>query len=47
MLAYQNSELIQELAAQLVFGAFDADGKLPVTVDERFKVNDGLSYNFV
>lgn len=42
ILAHQNSELTQELGAQLVFGAFDADGKLPVTVDNRFKVNDGL-----
>jgi len=43
VLAYQDSELIEELSAQIVFGAFDADGKLPVTVDERFKVNDGLT----
>ncbi len=43
VLAYQNTELIQELAAQLVFGAFGADGKLPVTIDQRFKLNDGLS----
>lgn len=43
ILAHQNSELTQELAAQLIFGAFDANGKLPVTVDPRFKVNDGLS----
>ena len=42
ILAYQNNRLTQELAAQLVFGAFDASGKLPVTVDNRFKLNDGL-----
>jgi beta-glucosidase-like glycosyl hydrolase/CubicO group peptidase (beta-lactamase class C family) len=43
ILAYQNTPLIQELAAQLVFGAFDATGKLPVTVDKRFKTGDGLT----
>ncbi len=42
ILAHQNSDLTQELAAQLVFGAFNANGKLPVTVDKRFRVNDGL-----
>lgn len=42
ILAHQNSDVTQELAAQLVFGAFTANGKLPVTVDSRFHVNDGL-----
>ncbi len=40
--AYQNNKLTQELAAQLIFGAFDATGKLPVTIDKRFKLNDGI-----
>jgi beta-glucosidase-like glycosyl hydrolase/CubicO group peptidase (beta-lactamase class C family) len=42
IVAYQNSDLVQELAAQLVFGAFEANGKLPVTVDKWFKLNDGF-----
>lgn len=42
ILAYQNNPLTQELAAQLVFGAFDATGKLPVTVDKRFQPGSGL-----
>lgn len=42
ILAYQNNRLTQELAAQLIFGANDATGKLPVTVDSRFKLNDGI-----
>lgn len=42
ILAYQNTRLTQELAAQLIFGAFDGNGKLPVTIDKRFKVNDGI-----
>ena len=42
ILAYQNNTLTQELAAQLVFGAIGADAKLPVSVDQRFKLNDGI-----
>lgn len=43
IMAYQNNRLTQELAAQLVFGAFDASGVLPVTIDDRFKAGEGLS----
>lgn len=42
IVAYQNTNLIQELAAQLIFGASGANGKLPVTIDYRFKLNDGI-----
>lgn len=42
ILAHQDNVLTQELAAQLVFGAFGTNGKLPITVDNRFKVNHGL-----
>ncbi|SDR91045.1 glycoside hydrolase family 3 N-terminal domain-containing protein [Christiangramia echinicola] len=40
--AYQDSELAQELAAQLIFGGVGASGKLPVTVGEKFEAGDGL-----
>jgi beta-N-acetylhexosaminidase len=43
ILAYQNNRLTQELAAQLVFGAFDATGRLPVTIDERFGINHSIN----
>ena len=39
---YQDSEISQEVAAQLIFGAIGAKGKLPVTVNNHFKVRDGL-----
>ncbi|MDR2910456.1 MAG: serine hydrolase [Bacteroidales bacterium] len=42
IMAYQNLPLTQELAAQLIFGAFEANGKLPVSVDMNFKAGDGL-----
>ena len=43
IVAYQNNKLTQELAAQLIFGAFDTTGKLPVTVDSRFKLKSGIT----
>ena len=39
LVAYQNSKLAQEKAAQLIFGAIPAIGKLPVTANEVFPVN--------
>jgi beta-N-acetylhexosaminidase len=42
ILAYQNNQLTQELAAQAVFGAFDLNGRLPVTIDNRFPVTSGI-----
>lgn len=43
ILAYQNNQLTQELAAQLVFGAFGTAGRLPVTIDARFGINSGIN----
>lgn len=45
--AYQNTSLTQELTAQLIFGAFGATGKLPVTIDPRFRLNDGIQTNAI
>jgi beta-N-acetylhexosaminidase len=42
VMAYEDSKSAQELSAQLLFGAFDASGKLPVSIDENFKVGSGL-----
>ncbi|NQU55052.1 MAG: serine hydrolase [Bacteroidetes bacterium] len=42
ILAYQNNKLTQKVAAQLVFGATNASGKLPVSIDNRFKLQDGI-----
>lgn len=43
VLAYQDNKTTKELAAQLLFGAFGANGKLPVTVDSRFTVGSGIT----
>lgn len=42
IVSYQNSELAQDLSAQLIFGARSASGKLPVSCGEDFPVGSGL-----
>lgn len=39
VLSYQNSKVAQELSAQLIFGAREAKGKLPVSLGEDFPLN--------
>ncbi|NAY91252.1 serine hydrolase [Muricauda sp. JGD-17] len=41
VVAYQNSDVAQEKAAESIFGAFGARGKLPVSVHSEFPVNTG------
>lgn len=42
LVSYQNSTISQELSAQLLFGVFQAKGKLPVSIGEDFKEGTGL-----
>jgi beta-glucosidase-like glycosyl hydrolase/CubicO group peptidase (beta-lactamase class C family) len=42
VMAYEDSELTQELAAQMIFGAIDVKGKLPVSVGSLFKSGEGM-----
>ncbi|MEI7525916.1 MAG: glycoside hydrolase family 3 N-terminal domain-containing protein [Mariniphaga sp.] len=42
VVGYQESPESQDLAGQLLFGAFGAEGKLPVTVNQTFHSGDGL-----
>ena len=42
IVSYQNSKLSQELSAQLLFGAFKANGKLPVSIKNIFLEGSGL-----
>ncbi len=39
VMSYQNSEISQKLSAQLIFGAREAKGKLPVSLGEDFPLN--------
>ncbi|MBP6372895.1 MAG: serine hydrolase [Flavobacterium sp.] len=43
IMAYQNSDVAQEVAAELIFGAISAKGTLPVTAHAEFPVHAGLS----
>ncbi len=42
VVSYQNSEIAQIVSASLLFGAIESKGKLPVSINQDFKVNDGL-----
>jgi beta-glucosidase-like glycosyl hydrolase/CubicO group peptidase (beta-lactamase class C family) len=42
VVSYQNSELSQELSAQMIFGALEYKGKLPVSVKNYFSEGHGL-----
>lgn len=42
VVSYQNSVIAQTVSAELIFGAIEAKGKLPVSIHSSFKVNDGL-----
>lgn len=43
VVSYQNSAIAQIVSAELIFGAIEAKGKLPVSINTSFKVNHGLS----
>lgn len=42
IVSYQNGVIPQEISAELIFGAVAANGKLPVSIGDFFKVGDGL-----
>ena len=43
VVSYQNGTVAQEVSAELLFGAIDAKGKLPVSINETFKAGDGIA----
>ncbi len=43
IMSYQNSEITQQLSAQLIFGAREAKGRLPVSLGEDFPLNTMLN----
>lgn len=42
LLAYEDTPEAKELAAQSIFGAYDINGKLPVSVGDMFPLNSGI-----
>jgi beta-N-acetylhexosaminidase len=45
VVSYQNSDIAQTVSAELLFGAIEAKGKLPVSINTEFKAGCGLSTN--
>ena len=43
LVAYQNSEIAQNIAAQTIFGAIEANGKLPVSIKNEFPLGTGIT----
>lgn len=43
ILTYQDSEVTQEKAAELIFGGISSNGKLPVSVGDKFKAGSGIT----
>ena len=39
IMSYQNSDIAQQLSAELIFGAIGAEGRLPVSIGKNFKIN--------
>jgi CubicO group peptidase (beta-lactamase class C family) len=42
IVSYQNTDLAQDISAQMIFGALDMKGKLPVSINDNFQVGHGL-----
>lgn len=42
LVSYQNTDLSQDVSAQMIFGALDIKGALPVNIKDDFKVGFGL-----
>jgi len=43
LVSYQNSKISQEISAQIIFGAIETKGKLPVSIKNIFPEGTGLS----
>ncbi|MDP3359633.1 MAG: glycoside hydrolase family 3 N-terminal domain-containing protein [Lutibacter sp.] len=45
VVSFQNSKIAQEISAQMLFGAMEIKGKLPVSIAGQFSENEGLMSN--
>ncbi|WP_284652563.1 glycoside hydrolase family 3 N-terminal domain-containing protein [Flavobacterium terrisoli] len=43
VVSYQNGDIAQQVSAELIFGAVDAKGLLPVSINSFFKAGDGIT----
>ena len=47
IVSYQNSVIAQQKSAQLIFGAIEAKGELPVSIEPYFKAGTGIRLNAI
>ncbi len=45
VVAYEDDDLIQDIAAQSLFGVYNFNGRLPITASSKFSLAGGLSKN--
>jgi len=45
IISYQNSKVFQKKSAQLIFGAIESTGILPVSIGKLFSAGQGLELN--
>ena len=45
VISYQNSKVFQKKSAQLIFGAIESSGAIPVSVGKLFSIGQGLELN--
>ncbi|MES2411111.1 MAG: serine hydrolase, partial [Bacteroidota bacterium] len=43
IVSYQNGDVAQQVSAELIFGAIDAKGLLPVSINGLYKAGDGIT----
>jgi beta-glucosidase-like glycosyl hydrolase/CubicO group peptidase (beta-lactamase class C family) len=43
IISYQNNPISQIVSSEIIFGASQAKGKLPVSINTFFKINDGIT----
>ncbi len=43
VVSYQNTEIAQEVSAELIFGAIESKGKLSVSINDEYKAGHGLT----
>ncbi len=45
IIGYEDNPLVQHIAAQMTFGAIPIQGKLPVSINNQFKIGHGITFD--
>lgn len=43
IISYENNVIIQDISAQILFGAIGAEGRLPVSINKRYRAGNGIT----